>query len=161
MRNVVRVAAVTLLVASLSLAPSIASAQAEVLTNESITQMIAAKVSKDLITSKIRTTKATYDVSTAGLISLYTSKVPNDIIKLMMTQAATVPGSKETLSNDGVIRMVNGQLSRDIIVAKIQMSKPDYDLTTNGMINLTQNKVSQDIVKAMMTASSSTPAGKP
>lgn len=57
--------------------------------------------------------------------------------------------------------MVSGQLSRDIIVTKIQMSRPDFDLTTNGIINLNQNKVSQDVVKAMMAATSSPPPPAP
>lgn len=163
MRNPARtVVAVLLLLAPLSLATGLASsvaAQGEVLTNESIVQMVTGKVPKDLIVTKIRTTKSTFDVSAAGLISLNTAKIPSDIIKMMMNAAAGT-SAKETLTNDAVIRMVSGQLSRDIIVTKIQMSKPDFDLTTNGIINLNQNKVSQDVVKAMMAATSG-PAATP
>lgn len=161
--------AVLLLLAPLSLAPLLASSAAaqaggaEVLNNESIVQMITGKVPKDLIVTKIRTTKSTFDVTAAGLISLNTSKVPSDIMKMMMNAAAGTGGKdvKETLTNDAVIRMVTGQLSKDIIVTKIQMSKPDFDLTTNGIINLNQNKVSQDVVKAMMAATSGAPAAPP
>jgi hypothetical protein len=143
-----------------ALAPRAAAQAGEVLTNESIVQMITGKVPKDLIVTKIRTTKSTFDVSSAGLISLNTSKVPSDIMKMMMNAAAAGKDAKETLTNDAVIRMVNGQLSKDIIVTKIQMSRPDFDLTTSGIINLNQNKVSQDVVKAMMSATS-TPAPPP
>lgn len=159
--------AVLLLPASLAVAPVLAptaAAQAgEVLSNESIVQMIVGKVPKDLIVTKIRTTKSAFDVSAAGLISLNTSKVPSDIMKMMMNAAAGTGGkdAKETLTNDAVIRMVSGQLSKDIIVTKIQMSKADYDLTTSGLINLNQNKVSQDVVKAMMAASSSASTSPP
>jgi hypothetical protein len=158
------VVAALVLLAPLALAPGLvpnAAAQGgEVLTNESIVQMVTGKVPKDLIVTKIRTTKSTFDVSAAGLISLNTSKIPSDIIKMMMNAAAGSKDAKETLTNDAVIRMVSGQLSRDIIVTKIQMSRPDFDLTTNGIINLNQNKVSQDVVKAMMAATSS-PASPP
>ncbi|MGH7593673.1 MAG: hypothetical protein ACRELE_07470 [Gemmatimonadales bacterium] len=133
------------------------------LTNESVVQMITGKVPKDLIVTKIRTTKSNFDVSAAGLISLNTSRIPSDIMKMMMNAAAGTGGkdAKETLTNDAVVRMVSGQLSKDIIVTKIQMSKPDFDLTTSGIINLNQNKVSQDVVKAMMAATSSAPPPAP
>ena len=166
MRNPVRsIVAVLLLSAALSLATGpvsrVAAQAGEVLTNESIVQMVTGKVPKDLIVTKIRTTKSTFDVSAAGLISLNTAKIPSDIIKMMMNAAAGSKDVKETLTNDAVIRMVSGQLSRDIIVTKIQMSRPDFDLTTNGIINLNQNKVSQDVVKAMMAATSSPPPPSP
>jgi hypothetical protein len=158
--------AALLLLAPLSVAPGLAATAAaqagEVLTNESVVQMINGKVPKDLIVTKIRTTKSTFDVTSAGLISLNTSKIPSDIIKMMMNAAAGTSGrdAREALTNDAVIRMVSGQLSKDIIVTKIQMSRPDFDLTTSGIINLNQSKVSQDVVKAMMAASSS-PAAPP
>lgn len=173
MRYAVRTPVVTSLLASILLVPALAAraaaqaAGAEVLTNESIVQMIAGKVPKDLIVTKVRTTKSAYDITPSGLISLSINKVPTDIIKMMMSSvgSSTGSGSRETLNNDAVIKMVNGQLSKDIIVTKIQMSKADYDLTTNGIISLNQNKVSQDVVKAMMAASSGTtptpaPAGR-
>jgi hypothetical protein len=85
-----------LLLAPLSLAPGLAATAAaqagEVLTNESVVQMVTGKVPKDLIVTKIRTTKSTFDVSAAGLISLNTSKIPPDIIKMMMNATAGTGG---------------------------------------------------------------------
>jgi hypothetical protein len=155
MRHAIRAIAATLLL----LAPlSRAAAQGEVLNNESILQMIAGKVPKDLIVSKIKTTKSAFDLSPAGLIKLYVGKVNSDVMKLMMTTTATASGTnKETLTNDGIIKMVAGGLSKDIIVAKINMSKPGYDLTTNGLLDLTKNKVSEDVQKAMMASAAGTP----
>lgn len=170
MKNSARASvALLVLLAPLSLLPVLmpsAVAQAggaEVLTNESVVQMIAGKVPKDLIVTKIRTTKSEFDVTAAGLISLNTSKVPSDIMKMMLNAAAGTSGkdARETLTNDAIIRMVSGGLSKDIIVTKIQMSKPDYDLTTSGIINLNQNKVSQDVVKAMMASTSGAPPATP
>ncbi len=168
MRNPVRLSVGMLLLAgSLSTAPLLAgraSAQAggEVLTNESVISMVNGKVPKDLITTKIRTTKATFDLTPSGLIGLNTAKVPSDLVKMMMTSTGSSAGAaKETLNNDAVVQMVNGGLPKDIIVQKIQMSRPSYDLTTNGIISLNQNKVSQDVVKAMMAAASGAPAPVP
>jgi hypothetical protein len=130
----------------------------EVLNNESIIQMVAGKVPKDLIVSKIKSTKSTFDLSPDGLIKLSTGKVSSDMIKLMMTTQGAASGSaKETLTNDGVIKMVAGGLSREIIIAKIQMSKPGYDLTTSGLLDLSKNKVSEEVQKAMLASSSGTP----
>ena len=155
MRNTIRATAALLLL----LAPlSRAAAQGEVLTNESILQMIAGKVPKDLIVSKIKTTKSAFDLSPEGLVKLNTGKVNSDVMKLMMTTTATASGTnKETLGNDGIIKMVVGGLSKDVIVAKINMSKPGYDLTTTGLLELTKNKVSEDVQKAMMASAAGTP----
>ncbi|MGH7524478.1 MAG: hypothetical protein ACREK8_09240 [Gemmatimonadales bacterium] len=137
-------------------------AAAEVLTNESVISMVTAKVPKSLIVTKVQNTKSTFDITPSGLLQLNNGKVSGDVIKMMMTAAGNAKGApKETLTNDDVIKMVAGGLSKDIILAKVQMSKPDYDLTTSGIINLNQNKVSQDVVKAMMAASSSTPPPSP
>lgn len=135
----------------------------EVLTNESVIQMVAGKVPKDLIMSKIRSTKSTYDITPSGLITLNLNKVPTDIVKTMLLSTTSGPkdAGKEALNNEGVIKMVQGQLPKDIIVTKIQTSRADYDLTTNGIINLNQNKVPQDVVKAMMAATSGTPTTPP
>lgn len=153
--------AISLIVASAVAATAQGGGTAgEVLTNESITQMIASKVPKDLILTKIRTTKATFDLTPTGLVGLHASKVADDVVKAMM-QATPSGANKETLNNDAIIQMVNGLLSKDIILLKIQGSKADYDLTTNGIIKLNQNKVSQDVIKGMMAAAGATPATPP
>jgi len=128
-------------------------AAAEVLTNESVISMFTAKVPKSLIVTKVQNTKSNFDVTPSGLLQLNNGKVPNDVIKMMMTAADKAAGTtKETLDNDDIIKMVAGGLSKDVILAKVQMSKPNYDLTANGLIDLNKNKVSQDVVKAMMAA---------
>jgi hypothetical protein len=135
-------------------------AAGEVLTNESITQMVVGKVPKDLILTKIRTTKTAFDVTPTGLIALHVNKVSDDVVKAMI-QAIPTGAAKETLNNDAIIQMVNGLLSKEIILLKIQGAKADYDLTTGGIITLNQNKVSQDVIKAMMNATSATAATPP
>ena len=158
MRVFNRVAIATILVCAPLASRAVAQAGGEVLTKESVIQMVAGKVPKDLIVSKIKSTKSTFDLSPDGLIKLSTGKVSSDLLKLMMnTQAAASGTTKETLTNDGVIKMVAGGLSRDIIITKIQMSKPGYDLTTTGLLDLSKNRVSEDVQKAMLASASGTP----
>jgi hypothetical protein len=126
-----------------------AQASGEVLTNDAIVQMITAKVGKGLILAKIQSTRNTFDTTANGLVTLYASRVPNDVIGAML--AATAPGS-EVLTNDDVIKMVTSQLPKDLIVTKIRSTTPGFDLTTTGLIALSQNKVPQDVQTAMMTA---------
>ena len=68
--------------AMLSTAPK--KSGAEVLTNESVIQMVTAKIPRDVILEKIQGTRTNFDVTTSGLVSLNTNKVPKDIIKAMM-----------------------------------------------------------------------------
>lgn len=150
------------LFAACTLFASTASAQAgnaagEVLNNESITQMVVGKVPKDIILTKIRTTKNAFDLSPTGLVGLHANKVGDDVVKVMM-QSGPAGAAKESLNNDAVIQMVNGLVSKEIIIVKVQASRADYDLSTNGIIKLNQNKVSQDVLKAMMAASSGSAA---
>lgn len=53
--------------------------------------------------------------------------------------------------------MVAAKLPSDIIVAKIQSSKTNFDLSTDALVKLNQGGVPSDVVKAMITKGS-TPA---
>ncbi|HEY9384485.1 MAG TPA: hypothetical protein VIP80_13325 [Gemmatimonadales bacterium] len=143
-----------LLTSSLCLAP-VASAQssaaAEVLTNQTVIQMVTAKLGTDVIQAKIQSTKTNFDVTTSGLVSLYTNKVPREILKTMLA-VGSGKGASEVLTNQSVIQMVTAKLPRDVILAKIQSSKTKFDVTSDGLVSLNTNKVPKDIIKAMMVA---------
>ncbi len=132
------------------------SASAEVLSNSAVMNMITAKVSKDLVLTKIRTTKTSFDVTAGGLVRLHQGKVPQDIMLAMMTaaadpkMAAPQPGAAEILTNNEVVQMVQGQLPRPIIIEKIRASKSRFDTTSDGLVSLQSNKVPDEVVKAMM-----------
>jgi hypothetical protein len=137
------------------------SQAAEVLTNDAIVQMVVGKVPRNVILTKIQSTKSEFDIAGHELVSLYQKKVAKDTI-LAMIQAVAPSAPKELLTNEEVIYMLTNALPRDIVIAKIQASKPGFDLTATGLVNLNQNKVAQDVMKAMMAAtppaSSSAPA---
>ena len=132
-------------------APAQAGGGAEVLTNQTIMQMVTAKLPSDVILAKIQSTKTDFDVTAGGLASLHTNKVPRDILKAMLSVKPSKP-SGEVLTNQSVIQMVTAKLPRDVILAKIQSTKANFDVTSDGLVSLNTNKVPKDIIKAMMVA---------
>lgn len=133
----------------------------EVLTNASVIQMVTAKLQKSLVISKIASTPSTFDITADGLISLTLAKVPQDVIKAMMVANSTNAANRlpqvasEVLNNDAVVKMISGKVPKALVLDKIRETKGNYDVTTNGLVSLNQNKVPQDVIRAMMTAGGS------
>ena len=134
-------------------------AQGEVLTNDALVQMVNGKVAKALILSKIQSTPNTFDVTVRGLASLSRSKVPADLIKAAMLRAPKLlaDDTKEVLTNGDVVEMSTANLARELIIAKIQLTKSAFDLSTSGLVGLQQNKIHPEIIKAMMAVPVPTP----
>lgn len=63
----------------------------EILTNNEVVQMVMGSLPRSLIIEKIRVTKARFDVTSSGLVSLQTSKVPDEIVKAMMAAPVAPP----------------------------------------------------------------------
>jgi hypothetical protein len=70
---------------------------------------------------------------------------------------AQEPGksSDEVLTNETVIKMVKANLSPIIIVSKIRTSKVNFNLSTDELIRLQQEKVPDEVIKAMVDSASS------
>lgn len=64
-----------------------ASHAQEVLTNESVVQMLTGKLPKDLMLLKIRNSPPGFDLSPDGLEYLISRKVNQDLLKAMMSAA--------------------------------------------------------------------------
>ena len=134
---------------------------AEVLTNDSIISMTTANVNKDLMLAKINTTKNTFDVSVDGLVSLTTGKVNVDVIKSMISAAGNpklgpAAPKTEVLDNQSIIKMVVSKVQQPVIIAKIVATKANFDVTSAGLVSLTQAKVPNNIVQAMIAKGGST-----
>jgi len=140
------------LVGAMTMAPALGAQSkpnsAEVLTNQTVVQMVLGKLPKDLVMAKIQATAADFDLSVSGLIGLHTNKVPSDVMKAMMTKAGP-KASAEVLTNESVIQLVAAKLPKDVIMAKIQASKRYFDTTTDGLVSLNANKVPKDIIQVM------------
>ena len=134
------------------------AAGAEVLTNDSVVQMVVGKVPRDVILAKIQSTSTAFDITANGLVSLFQRKVPTNAINAMIQASASNPNNKEVLANTAVVYMVTNKLPRDIIIAKILSGKSGFDLTAEGLVSLNLNKVPQPVVKAMMASAASAPS---
>jgi hypothetical protein len=67
-------------------------------------------------------------------------------------------GSEEILTNDKIVTLVKGGFPSSIIVKKIQASKTDFKLDTGELVRLKQNRVPDEVINAMLEASSSSRA---
>ena len=137
-----------------------AQGDTEVLSNATVVQMVAGKLSKDLIVGKINAARPGFDLSSEGLISLVGFKVDQSILKLMLqvgdnarrsgSAPATLSGLDEVLTNEIVVRMLNGKVPKQIVLSKIQMSRSQFDVSASGLVSLNTSKVPDDVIKAMM-----------
>lgn len=71
-----------------------AAQQDDALTNQSVMDMVAAKLPSDIIVTKIQTSKTNFDLSTDALVKLNQGGVPSDVVKAMITKGSTpAPGA--------------------------------------------------------------------
>ena len=68
-----------------------ASGPAEVLTNNEVVQMVMGQLPRPMIIEKIRISKSKFDVTSDGLVSLNSNKVPDDVVKAMMAVQSAPP----------------------------------------------------------------------
>jgi hypothetical protein len=67
-------------------------------------------------------------------------------------------GNEEVLTNRSIIQLYRAGISKSVIAAKINNSTCNFDLTTNGLVDLKNNGVPDDIVTTMVNRAS---AGAP
>lgn len=60
---------------------------------------------------------------------------------------------RDTLTNEKIIQLTKIGMASSIIVNKIKSSINMFDISTNGLINLTTNKVATDVINEMMSTS--------
>ena len=73
----------------------------------------------------------------------------------------STPPQPEVLTNQSIIKMVKAKVSDDIIIAKIRQSKTRFDLSTDGIVRLKTEGVSDRILSAMMSAPVEAPRSEP
>ncbi|MCS6817203.1 MAG: hypothetical protein N0A16_09845 [Blastocatellia bacterium] len=56
---------------------------------------------------------------------------------------------QEVLTNESIIKMVNAGLTAETIIRKIEASRVDFDLSTDGLIALKKANVPEDVIHAM------------
>lgn len=80
------------------------------------------------------------------------------ILLASIALASAVPAAAETLDNATVVELSNIGLGDEAIIAKIQASPSNFDVTTDELIALKQQGVSSAVIAAMIGASNTTKA---
>ena len=125
----------------------------DVLNNQSIISLTQAKVNKTVIVSKIKSSSTNFDLSSSGLEDLKKGKVAESTIEQMLLVTKKMP----VIANADVIAMCKAGIPKSLIMKVIANSPSNFDLSTNGLIDLKSAKVPDPIMKTMMSAK---PAGK-
>jgi hypothetical protein len=83
--------------------PAAAAAAGDVVTNQTVVDLVNAKLPADVIVTKIQTSRTSFDLSTDALVKLNQSSVPADVIKAMMQKSsapAAAPVAEPADPND-------------------------------------------------------------
>src|SRR5579863_5442163 len=70
----------------------------------------------------------------------------------LMTYSLAAQQAQKPLTNAGVIKMVKAKLSESVVVAAIQSSPANYDISPDGLIGLQKAGVTQNEMDAIVAA---------
>src|SRR5215467_7371277 len=79
-----------------------------------------------------------------------------------LTFSSTAGSAQETLTNQSIMEMLKAGLSERVVIAKIRTSPSSFDTSTDALIALKKNGVSEKVIEAMMSpAAAAAPAAPP
>ncbi|MGA2372253.1 MAG: hypothetical protein ACLPPV_17920 [Candidatus Korobacteraceae bacterium] len=82
------------------------------------------------------------------------------LVTILLGRAEAAMQSDSTvLTNQSVIEMVQDKLPEEVIVTKIQTSKTNFDVSTNGLVALNKAGVPTSVIKAMITSTGNAASG--
>lgn len=87
-------------------------------------------------------------------VKAYQAGTPSGVANGAATAASPAAGAASPggLTVDGVISLLDAKISSDLIIAKIQKSGQSFDLSTDDMVRLKKAGASDEVMKAMMSA---------
>src|SRR5215470_12104107 len=68
-----------------------------------------------------------------------------------LTFSSTAGSAQETLTNQSIVEMLRAGLSERVVIAKIHASPSSFDTSTDALIALKKNGVSEKVIEAMMS----------
>lgn len=120
----------------------------EVLSNQNIVNMVQGKLDRKLIISKIQNTPNNFDLSAVEMVKLKNANVSAQIMEEMILNCKNLP----VMNNQEVLAMQEGNVSKDVIIKKINFSNCDFNVETDALIKLKAAKVPDSVINAMMAA---------
>ena len=127
---------------------SLATNAQDMLTNQDVIAMNNANVGNSLMQIKISGSPATFDLSPRGLIELENGNVPDGIIKVMMAKTIL----KDLITNDDIVLLQRANVSKSVILERVRRGKNRFDTSARGLIALRSARVSDAIIRAIMSA---------
>ncbi len=82
------------------------------------------------------------------------------ILAVILSCPVTGALSAEILTNDAILTLIKAGLGEDVIIGKIRISPSQFDLSTEALLKLKNDGVSEAILKAMVEASTPPPPSK-
>ena len=129
------------------------------LSNETIVEMYSKGLPASIIATRLSSSANTFDISAEALIKFTENKLPDDLINAIVdaaldsTRHVVEPGSKNNaLSNESIINMYNRGISPSIITLQINKAANTFDVSTDALIKLTENKMPEDLINAIIEA---------
>lgn len=116
------------------------------LTNKEVISLVNAKISQDIILTKMSGSKCSFDLTAQSLIELDAAKVSDKIIKSMLI--ASPP--KVIWGNQDIIRVAKSEVSTSLLREVIKQSPHKFDVTPEALIILKNEKVPDSVVKDML-----------
>lgn len=71
------------------------------------------------------------------------------VISIILLVGTVSAQDKEVITNNTIVKMVKAKLGEDIIISKIRDSKTNFDLSTDILIKLKEDGVSDNVINAM------------
>lgn len=147
---------IAILLMSICITSQMNATDKETLNNQSIIALTKAKMSKDLIISKIQNAENSFDLSSNALCELKTNKVSDAVVQEMLYAAAELP----EMNNDDVVAMCGCGASKAVITDKINLSTCNFKTDTDALIALKESKVPEGIIKLIVDPSTNVRIGK-
>ena len=141
-----------LMVAAVSAPPL--HAQTNMLTNDSIANMVKDKVTSDVIITMIHAAdpeRTAFEISTAAVLTLKAAGVPDDVIQAMEEQVVRQDEARG-LTNQAIIDLVKAKVDTAIIVTRIlraDLAKTKFELAPGKISELTLAKVPPEVIQQM------------
>lgn len=80
------------------------------------------------------------------------------LLCMVLMFAVRIVPAAEVLTNDSIVTMVKAGLGEELILGKIKISQGQYDVSTDGLVKLKKDGVSDKTIQAMMAVGSTAPA---
>ncbi len=91
----------------------------DVLTNETVVQMVELGLNDEVVISKITNSTCYFDTSTEALLDLKKKKVPTDIIKAMIEKSSTSAAKPKSLIPEGEFFYKKGEEYKEMVSVRV------------------------------------------